>query len=77
MSHKKPLPRYVVCVGNRGYRASLIVRRIYQQLADAAAEEQRMVRVVDESGEDFLFPQELFAPIELPRAVERALAAAR
>ena len=77
MARHKPVARYVVCVGNRGYRASLIVRRIYRRLPDAVAEGRRMVRIVDESGDDYLFPTELFVPIELPGAVERAFAAAR
>ena len=52
---------------NGGYRASLVVRRIYRTLPDAEAEHHGMIRVIDESGEDYLFPASLFAPIEVPR----------
>ena len=75
MARHKSLAGYVVCVANEGYRASLIVRRIYRCLPDLSAEDRHMVRIIDESGEDYLFPQELFVPIELPGAVEKAFAA--
>ena len=74
MARHKPLARHVVCVGNRGYRASLIVRRIYRCLPDVTAEDRRMIRITDESGEDYLYPEQLFVPIGLPGAVEKALA---
>ena len=75
MARHKSLARYVVCVANQGYRASLIVRRIYRCLPDLSDEDRHMARITDESGEDYLFPQELFVPIALPGAVERAFAA--
>lgn len=68
--------RYVVCVSNEGYRVSLVVRRIYRMVPDQDASKRGLMRVIDESGEDYLFPEELFAAIELPRAVERKLAVA-
>jgi hypothetical protein len=49
----------------------LIVRRIYRVLADPEASARGLVRVVDESGEDYLYPSGLFAQIELPREIER------
>jgi len=61
-------------VSNRGYRASLIVRRLYRQLADPEAERRGLVRVVDESGEDYLFPERLFTALELPGAIRQRLA---
>jgi hypothetical protein len=68
--------KYVVCIKNRGYRASLVLRRFYKILPDPQAEQHGLLRVVDESGEDYLYPQSLFMALELPRAAERALAQA-
>lgn len=68
--------RFVVCVKNRGYRASLIVRRIYTCVADPEAEARRLLRIVDESGEDYLYPASFFAAVELPLPLQRVLAKA-
>ena len=68
--------RYVLCLSNRGYPASLERRKVYRALQDAAAARHGLVRVVDETGEGYLYPKERFAPITLPRAVRRALSAA-
>ena len=65
--------RFVVCVRNTGYPASLEVRKIYTSLPDHTAEAHGMLRVVDESGEDYLYPAKLFLQIELPQAIEKAL----
>ena len=64
---------YVVCLSNRGYRASLEPRKIYRTLNDAAAAQHGMLRIIDESGEDYLYPKDRFAVINLPPAVRRAL----
>jgi hypothetical protein len=74
---KRPATRrkYVVCIDNDDYPVSLVVRRIYTQLPDAAAAKRGLLRVVDESGEDYLFPKKLFAVVELPTAVQKKLAA--
>ncbi|HYB90366.1 MAG TPA: hypothetical protein VEC38_04905 [Candidatus Binataceae bacterium] len=61
---------------NRGFAASLELHKIYRTIPDPAAERHRLVRVVDESGEDYLFPEKCFADIELPAPLARALAAA-
>ena len=66
--------QYVLCISNRGYGASLVVRRLYEQVSDPEAASRGLLRVVDESGEDYLFPQELFAALELPHAVRQRLA---
>jgi len=66
---------WVVCVRNDGYEASLERRKIYEALPDADAETHHQLRVIDESGEDYLFPARYFATIELPATVRRALAA--
>ena len=69
---KQKQSRFVVCVSNDECE-DLEVRKIYQMLPDEAAVEDGMVRVIDESGEDYLYPANLFLTIELPQAVEKAL----
>jgi hypothetical protein len=66
---------FVVCVRNEGYEASLELRKIYQVLADTGAARHHLLRVVDESGEDYLYPKDFFLPIELPKALEKAVLA--
>jgi hypothetical protein len=66
----------VVCVSNEGYLASLERRKIYVALPDADAEKHDLVRIVDESGEDYLYPKALFRPIALPEGVRKAVLAA-
>lgn len=72
MSNQKNEAQFVVCIKNDGYEASLEPRKIYQVLPDAVAASHRMVRVIDESGEDYLFPSELFTPIALPQTLVKA-----
>ncbi len=67
---------YVVCLSNEGFPASLEPRKIYRFLPDGEAETHGMLRVVDESGEDYLYPRVRFAFIELSRDLEEALRAA-
>ena len=68
--------RYVVCVKNEDYPASLELRKIYQLRNDVAAIKLGMLRVVDESGEDYLYPEDHFITIKLTPSVERALRSA-
>jgi hypothetical protein len=63
----------VVCVNNKNYQASLEPRKIYQAIPDSGAARHRLVRVIDESGEDYLYPRDFFLPIEVPKAIERVL----
>ena len=65
-----------VCVDNEGYPVSLEKRKIYVALQDADAAKHGLLRIVDESGADYLYPQTLFRPIELPPAVRKAVLAA-
>ena len=58
--------RFVLCVRNGTYKASLEPRKIYRVVHDPQAEARALLRVIDESGEDYLFPARLFVPIELP-----------
>jgi len=71
---KTPRVRFVVCLDNSGYDASLDVRKIYRAVPDDKAEKLGLVRVVDESGGDYLYPKKLFATIEVSAAIRRRLA---
>jgi hypothetical protein len=72
MNDKSKEPRFVVCVNNNECE-DLEVRKLYQVLPDEAAAADDLLRVVDESGEDYLYPAKLFLQIELPQAIEKAL----
>lgn len=71
--NKRAARRYLVCVKNKGYGASLERNKIYVALPDPEAEAEGDVRVIDESGEDYLFPAAYFVAIEVPRAVVASL----
>jgi len=70
---KKTEPHFVVCIKNKNYAASLELRKLYQVVADAGAAEHHQIRVIDESGEDYLFPEEYFVPVQLAERAEKAL----
>jgi len=73
----KPQSKHlVVCIDNDGYAASLEKRKIYVGLRDPPAEKHDLLRVIDESGDDYLYPKMLFRPIALPLAVRKAVLAA-
>ncbi|HYV57043.1 MAG TPA: hypothetical protein VE911_05845 [Candidatus Nitrosopolaris sp.] len=76
MARRTLAGNHAVCVSNRGFPDSLVVRRVYRKLPDLAAERRGLVRIVDESGEDYLYPAKLFLVIHLPPAATRALRAA-
>jgi hypothetical protein len=65
--------RFLVCVENKGYTASLEKRKIYVALSDPSATRHGHVRVIDESGEDYLYPKQFFMPVTLPHAVRKAV----
>ena len=65
--------QFAVCIRNEEYEASLELRKIYEVLEDGDAAKHQMIRVVDEEGEDYLYPSSWFVPIELPRNVEKAI----
>jgi hypothetical protein len=73
---KPPSKQLVVCVKNEGYAASLERRKLYLVVRDAVAEKRGLLRIVDESGEDYLYPRIFFRPIALPRSLKRAVLAA-
>lgn len=73
---KTQAKQLVVCIDNEGYPASLEKRKIYIALADRAAEKHGLVRIIDESGDDYLYPKTFFRPIALPQSVKKAVLAA-
>jgi hypothetical protein len=73
MSQRKAALKFAVCIGNEDYEASLELHKIYRVLPDEDAASDGDIRVIDESGEDYLYPAEWFVFIELPRALERSL----
>ena len=65
-----------MCVDSADYPASLERRKIYVALRDAAAGKQGLLRIIDESGEDYLYPRPLFRVIALPQSIKKAVLAA-
>jgi hypothetical protein len=72
MTKENAQPQFAVCVDNEGYPASLELRKIYRVLPDKKAAKHNLMRVVDESGEDYLYPDRFFIPIRLPQALKDA-----
>ena len=73
----KPVSKQlVVCIYNEGYPASLEKRKIYVSLRDAVAEKRGLIRVIDESGHDYVYPKVFFRSIALPQSVKKAVLAA-
>ena len=65
--------RFVVCIKNSGYLASLKLRKLYEVVDDPEAEADEMSRIIDDSGEDYLYPAQMFLAAPLPASVEKAL----
>jgi hypothetical protein len=76
MKQHQPGPKFVVCIKNDDYPASLEPRKICQVVPDAEAANHELLRIIDESGEDYLYPADYFVPIDLPKAVEEAFSLA-
>ena len=76
MEQKNRGKQFVVCISNEGYLASLEVRKIYEVVPDSSAGERGLIRAIDESGEDYLYPHNHFIPIDLPQSIEKALSVA-
>ena len=72
--HKR---HFAICVGNADYEASLILRKIYEIIPDEAAARDDLFRIVDESGEDYLYHKSRFIVVEFPIEVEHALLGAQ
>jgi hypothetical protein len=69
-------PHFAICLDNKGYPASLEIGKVYRVIEDSEAESHGLIRVVDESGEDYAFAIANFHAIDLPKPVEAALLAA-
>lgn len=72
MKRRKTPSQFVICIRNEGCE-DLELRKVYQVLPDEAAAADGYIRVIDESGEDYLYPADYFVAVELPREAERAL----
>jgi len=73
MKTTKPAPRFAICINNSEYPASLELHKIYRVLPDQDAQADGDMRIIDESGEDYLFPADYFIPINLPQTAIRVL----
>jgi hypothetical protein len=62
-----------ICIDNKGYEASLERRKIYEARSDLASAKRGLLRIVDESGEDYLYPESMFVEASLPAAARRAV----
>jgi hypothetical protein len=67
----------VICVSNRGYPVSLEVDKVYRRLKSLATDPKSRIRVMDESGEDYLYPESFFREVEVSGALRRALSRSR
>ena len=76
MTQSNHTRRFVVCIKNQGYAASLEVRKIYRVLPDTRAAKHQLIRVVDESGEDYLYPTNYFTAIRVPSVAAKVFAMA-
>ncbi len=72
---KRNKKKFVICVRNEGAE-DLEISKVYRILPDTRAAKDKFIRVIDESGEDYLYPADYFVPLELPREAERALSGA-
>ena len=70
---KQNSSEFVVCINNSDYPASLELHKIYRIIEDKDAAQEGDIRIVDESGEDYLYPSSYFVPIRVPQPVEKSL----
>lgn len=70
---KQKVSGFVVCINNSDYPASLELHKIYPVIVDKVAAEEGDIRIIDESGEDYLYPSSYFVPIRVPQPVEKSL----
>ncbi|MGM0426751.1 MAG: hypothetical protein ACQEQ7_05900 [Thermodesulfobacteriota bacterium] len=70
---KQNFSEFVVCINNSDYPASLELHKIYRVIADKEAEDEGDIRIIDESGEDYIYPSSYFVPIQVPQTVEKSL----
>jgi len=67
--------KFTVCINNKGFEASLEVGKLYEIVSDAEAEDDEIIRVIDEDGEDYLFEAKIFYPLVLPSDLATTLRA--
>ncbi len=67
------MEKYVICLNNEGYAVSLEVRKLYELLPDPKADAMHCIHIVDEDGEDYVYPEKLFMPMEVSESVSLAL----
>ena len=72
MSQTELKTQFAICINNENYPASLEVRKVYQIKSDRPATKHNLIRVIDESGEDYLYPASYFVAIDLPKAATSA-----
>ena len=72
---KKANKQFALCVDNADYKASLVPGKVYRILQDPKAAKDDLIRIVDESGEDYLYHKSLFVVVDLPRALTKKLIA--
>jgi hypothetical protein len=72
----EPERQYAVCISNVGYEASLEVNKLYAVIPDERAAADGLVRVIDEDGEDYLYPEAWFVAVEVPKAVQDSVSKA-
>lgn len=75
MGRQRTIDSYVLCIDNARYPESLEVRKIYAVLPDKRAEARKYIRVIDETGEDYLYPSKYFVPIDVPPEAAKILPA--
>ena len=68
--------KFALCIDNSDYKASLITRKVYEIIPDEKGSEDDLIRIIDESGEDYLYHKSHFVLVEFPQEVEKALIAA-
>lgn len=71
--YRDNMPQFAVCIKNTGYPASLELHKMYRVIADEDAARDGDIRIVDESGEDYLYPADWFVVVELPQAVQESI----
>jgi len=70
---KQNISEFVVCINNSDYPALLELHKIYRVIADKEIEDEGDIRIIDESGEDYIYPSSYFVPIQVPQTVEQSL----
>ena len=68
-----PSNHFAICIHNGEYAGTLELRKVYEVLEDSVAEKRNYVRIIDESGEDYLYPRDWFVPVAVPESVEQLL----